>query len=71
MQKGVLENPFDFFKIKNSRIFMNILTKIFFTIAIMFTLNSAYAGNCDHSWQTASDGSSCGDRSADSRPGGR
>lgn len=28
------------------------------------------AGNCDHSWQTAKDGSVCGDRSADSRPGG-
>jgi hypothetical protein len=31
----------------------------------------AVAGNCDHSWQTASDGSRCGDRSADSRPGGK
>lgn len=30
----------------------------------------SYAGNCQHSWETASDGSSCGDRSADSRPGG-
>lgn len=30
----------------------------------------AQAGNCDHSWQTASDGSSCGDRAADKREGG-
>jgi hypothetical protein len=30
----------------------------------------AMAGPCTHSWQTASDGSSCGGRSADSRPGG-
>lgn len=30
-----------------------------------------YAGNCDHSWQSAKDGSSCGDRAADRRPGGR
>lgn len=32
---------------------------------------AAHAGTCDHSWQTASDGSNCGGRSADSRPGGR
>jgi len=31
----------------------------------------AWAGPCDHSWQTASDGSNCGDRAADERPGGR
>lgn len=30
----------------------------------------AYAGNCDYSWQTAADGSSCGDRAASIRPGG-
>ena len=29
-----------------------------------------YPGNCRYSWQTAADGSSCGDRSAASRPGG-
>lgn len=29
------------------------------------------AGNCDHSWQTAADGSSCGNRAADRREGGR
>jgi hypothetical protein len=26
---------------------------------------------CDHSWQTARDGSRCGNRAADRRPGGR
>jgi hypothetical protein len=31
----------------------------------------AMAGPCDHSWQTAGDGSSCGGRAADQRPGGR
>jgi hypothetical protein len=31
---------------------------------------AAYAGPCQHSWQTASDGSNCGARSADDRPGG-
>lgn len=31
----------------------------------------ASAGVCDHSWQTASDGSRCGDRAADRRPGGK
>jgi hypothetical protein len=30
----------------------------------------AFAGPCDHAWQTASDGSSCGGRAADQRPGG-
>ena len=30
-----------------------------------------FAGNCDNSWQSAKDGSSCGDRAADRRPGGR
>lgn len=31
---------------------------------------SSYDGNCQYAWQTASDGSRCGDRSAASRPGG-
>ncbi|WP_016804309.1 hypothetical protein [Acinetobacter nosocomialis] len=31
----------------------------------------AFAGSCDHSWQSAKDGSSCGDRAADRRAGGR
>lgn len=31
----------------------------------------AAAGNCDHSWQSAKDGSACGDRAADRRPGGK
>ncbi|MGN6538947.1 MAG: hypothetical protein ACTHKQ_24870 [Mesorhizobium sp.] len=39
-------------------------------LAISFATSPSFAGNCDHSWQTASDGSACGDRSADSRPGG-
>lgn len=32
---------------------------------------SAFAGSCDHSWQTASDGSACGGRAADQKPGGK
>ncbi len=31
----------------------------------------AQAGNCDHSWDSASDGSRCGDRAADVRKGGK
>lgn len=31
---------------------------------------AAYPGNCRYAWQTAADGSRCGDRSAASRPGG-
>lgn len=30
-----------------------------------------FAGSCDHSWQSAKDGSSCGGRAADRRPGGK
>lgn len=35
------------------------------------TLTAASAGSCDHSWQTASDGSHCGGRAADQRDGGK
>ena len=45
-----------------------IIAALMLTIAL--ASSAAYAGNCDHSWQTAKDGSACGDRSADSRPGG-
>lgn len=31
----------------------------------------ASAGNCDHSWQQAKDGSACGGRAADQRKGGK
>jgi hypothetical protein len=43
-------------------------------IATLFALaasQAAVAGNCDYSWQTASDGSACGGRSAQDRPGGK
>jgi hypothetical protein len=30
----------------------------------------AFAGNCDHSWERAADGSRCGGRAADQRDGG-
>lgn len=32
---------------------------------------AAFAGTCDHSWQTASNGTSCGGRAADQRAGGK
>lgn len=32
--------------------------------------DSPYPGNCQYDWQTAADGSRCGARSAQSRPGG-
>lgn len=32
---------------------------------------TSFSGTCDHSWQSAKDGSSCGGRAADKRPGGR
>jgi|GEM_PF-392504 len=37
---------------------------------LMLSVQAANAGSCNHSWQTASDGSSCGDRAADVRKGG-
>lgn len=40
-------------------------------IVLGFAAFAANAGRCDHSWQTAKDGSSCGGRAADMRPGGR
>ncbi len=48
-----------------------ILPIITASLITVLAAQAALAGNCDHSWQTASDGSNCGDRSADSRPGGK
>ena len=40
-------------------------------LAIALSLPAvSFAGNCDNSWQTAADGSKCGKRAADVRPGG-
>src|SRR5690606_21145250 len=36
-----------------------------------FSAAPASAAQCDHSWQTAKDGSKCGARAADQRPGGK
>lgn len=40
------------------------------SLLVMLSASSSYAGSCDHSWQSASDGSRCGGRAADQRPGG-
>lgn len=32
--------------------------------------DNCYRGNCQHTWQFAKDGSRCGNRAADYRPGG-
>jgi hypothetical protein len=42
-------------------------------IVAIFTVSATpvLAGSCDHSYQTAKDGSSCGGRAADQRSGGR
>lgn len=48
------------------------MKKTLFLIAVITMIaTSVLAGPCDHSWQTASDGSRCGARAADMRPGGR
>ncbi|TPI36811.1 transmembrane anchored protein [Mesorhizobium sp. B3-1-9] len=48
--------------------------RIFIFIALLLSAlgasTASFAGNCQHDYDTASDGSRCGDRSADSRPGG-
>lgn len=45
---------------------------LFALILLAATLGSSlsFAGNCQHDSDTAADGSRCGGRSADSRPGG-
>jgi len=47
------------------------LFTLFFTFCFIALCRDVLAGNCDYSWQTASDGSRCGGRAATMRPGGR
>lgn len=48
------------------------MKKIAILLVCLFASTTAsVAGDCDHSWQTARDGSNCGDRAADQRSGGR
>lgn len=42
-----------------------------FTIGAVVLPSVAAAGPCDHSYQSAKDGSNCGERAADQRQGGR
>lgn len=48
-----------------------ILPIITASLITVLAAQAALAGSCDHSWQSASDGSNCGDRAADRRAGGR
>jgi hypothetical protein len=43
----------------------------FLIICICFVAANAFAGRCDHADDYASDGSRCGGRAADQKPGGR
>lgn len=38
---------------------------------VLVTFAAPAFARCDHSWDSASDGSRCGGRAADQRPGGR
>src|SRR6476619_5867873 len=42
-----------------------------FMVGVAVASTTVQAGNCDYSWQSAGDGSACGDRAADRRPGGK
>lgn len=46
------------------------MKKVLVAIVIVTFAHHALAGNCDHAWQRAKDGSICGGRPADDRPGG-
>jgi hypothetical protein len=39
-------------------------------IVLASLTSQSFAGSCDHSWQRAKDGSSCGGRASDQRDGG-
>lgn len=49
---------------------MKKLALVFMTLLSISVSSSVFAGNCQHDSDTAADGSRCGGRSADSRPGG-
>lgn len=50
---------------------MKKVLAVLFVMLSLGTVTQAYAGNCQHDSDTAADGSRCGARSADSRPGGK
>ncbi len=49
---------------------MKKLALMFMALLSITVSSSVFAGNCQHDWDRAADGSRCGGRSSDSRPGG-
>lgn len=49
---------------------MKKLALVFMALLSISVSSSVFAGNCQHDSDTAADGSRCGGRSSDSRPGG-
>ncbi|WP_312062271.1 transmembrane anchored protein [Pantoea septica] len=49
---------------------MKKVLAILFVVLSLGSVTQAFAGNCQHDNDTAADGSRCGGRSSDSRPGG-
>lgn len=47
------------------------MKKLIIAAILALPTTMTFAGSCDYSWQSAKDGSSCGDRAADRREGGR
>lgn len=50
---------------------VHLMKSLILAAILALPTTMTFAGPCDHSWQSAKDGSSCGDRAADRRPGGR
>lgn len=57
------------FKIPIRIYVMKKLVLVLMTLLSIGVSSASYAG-CQHDWDRASDGSRCGGRSSDSRPGG-
>ncbi len=50
---------------------MKKLTSMILIAMMAIVTGQAFAGNCQHSSDRAADGSRCGGRAADERPGGQ
>lgn len=47
------------------------MKKTILALLLAITAGAAFAGQCDHSWNSDKNGNSCGDRAADRKSGGK